>query len=313
MARYMVTGCSIVNDMLYADGRRVSGFIGGSIYVVNGIIPYTDDVLFVTTGGPDYGSFYGDYFRLNGISAEGVQNVLEKTQYTLVEYDEQGQWKERSVYGPEYDGQEEALIIPAYIIKNGGKDVKGIYFESSVDEPVWKGLEDIRRSCPNASIMLEVWTGDTENEEKRKKVLDLLEKVDVYSINRPEAMNLFSVPDEKSALEAVKNFGKPCFFRVGTKGSYMVQDGEAWFAPSVDSDSSVDSTGCGNCSTGGAMYGFCEGFHPLKTAVYANVAAGYNAKQFGPYPHYTDNVKKEMKERAEAILAALEGEYDVSG
>ena len=85
----------------------------------------------------------------------------------------------------------------------------------------------------------------------------------------------------------------------------MIQDGKAWFAPSVESESSVDSTGCGNCSTGASLYGYCEGFHPLKTACYANVAAGVNARQYGPFPEYTPEIKAQMKEEAEKLFQKL--------
>ena len=37
MAKYLVTGSTIVNDMLYADGSKKTGFLGGTLYTVNGI------------------------------------------------------------------------------------------------------------------------------------------------------------------------------------------------------------------------------------------------------------------------------------
>ncbi len=312
MAKYLVTGSTIVNDMLYPDGRRVNGFLGGTLYTVNGILPYTGDLLFLSVAGPDFDGLYGDYFRRNGLRTDGVELSLPKTMYTLVEYSETGQWWEHSVYGREFEERigTSWQIRADQVIRAGGDDVKGIYFESAADEEVWKDLDRIREACPNASVMWEVCTADAEVPERREKALELIRRTDLFSINRPEAMALFGASSEEEALEKLIAFGKPCFFRVGAKGSYMVQDGGAWFAPSVESGTSVDATGCGNCSTGASMYGFCEGFHPLKTAVCANVAAGVNARQYGPFPHYSEEVKEWMRRTAEEMYERLSREAE---
>ena len=306
MAKYRVTGSVIVNDMKYPDGSIVRGFLGGSIYVVNGILPYTDDVLFVSAAGPDFDDLFGDYFKRNGVCS-AIDLCFPKTHYTIVEYSETGEWCEHSIYGEEFEEKygPYPLAKAKYVISHGGEDVKGIYFESSVDEEVWKDLEAMRKACPNAAFMSEIATSDTKDPVQRKKVLDLIQKIDIYSLNRPEAMALFGTESEEESIQAIIDLGKPCFFRLGKKGSCMIQDGKAWFAPSVESESSVDSTGCGNCSTGASLYGYCEGFHPLKTACYANVAAGVNARQYGPFPEYTPEVKAQMKKEAEELFQRL--------
>ncbi len=304
MARYLITGSVIVNDIVYPDGTLARNFLGGSIYTVNGILPYTDDLLFLSAAGPDFDSLYGDYFRKNGLSDEGIEICFPKTHHTLVEYAPSGEWQEHSIYGEEFERLYGLypLARSEYVITQAGKDVKGIYFESGAGEEVWKDLDQMREACPNAVFMAEIATSETKDSESRRKVLDLINRIDMYSINRPEAMALFGTHSEEESAEAIIKLGKPCFFRLGKKGSCMVQDAKAWFAPSVESESSVDSTGCGNCSTGAALYGYCEGLHPLKTACYANVAAGVNARQYGPFPEYTPEVKARMKKDAEDLF-----------
>ena len=303
MARYLITGSVIVNDILYPDGSLVKNFLGGSIYTVNGILPYTDDLLFLSAAGPDFDALYGDYFRKNGLSAEGIEISFPRTHHTLVEYAQSGEWEEHSIYGEEFEKLYGTypLAKSEYVIGHGGEDVKGIYFESGAGEEVWKGLSKMREACPNAIFMAEIATSETRDPESRKKVMELIEKIDMYSINRPEAMALFRTDSEEESIEEIIRLGKPCFFRLGRKGSCMIQDGKAWFAPSVESAGSVDSTGCGNCSTGASLYGYCEGLHPLKTACYANVAAGVNARQYGPFPEYTPEIKAWMKKEAEDL------------
>jgi hypothetical protein len=293
--------------MNYADGSKAEGFLGGTIYTVNGIKPYCDDVLFITTAGPDFDEHFGAYYRRNKLSTEGVKLVLPKTQYNILDYDAEGRWWEYSKYGKEFEQVwgPRALIQAEYVIEFADDQTRGIYFESGVREPVWKSLDDIRRAAPNAHIQWEIPTYDIDSPNRKNEVRELIEQCDLYSINLPESMTFFGTDTEEESIQAILALGKPCFFRVGEKGAYMIQDGKAWFAPSIGVDESVDATGCGNASTGAALYGFCEGLHPLKTTILANLAASLNALQFGPYPLFTDELRAELFEKAEADFAKL--------
>lgn len=301
---YLVTGCTRINDMNYPDGRTVEGFLGGAIYTVNGIKPFCDDVLFLTTAGPDFDDYYGEYFRKNQISTDAVQFILPKTEYTILEYAPDGRWWEYSKYGKEYEEKwaDAALIKSHQVTRYANEKTRGIYFESAVSESVWQGLDDIRAAAPNAKIMWELSTGDCNNPDVRDAVVVMIERLDIYSINLPESMRFFDTQSEAESIEAIINLGKPCFFRVGEKGSYMIQDGKAWFAPAVDPQLSVDATGCGNCSTGTALYGFSEEMHPLMTAIKANLAASLNALQYGPYPQFTEQLRADLNQRARQMF-----------
>ena len=120
----------------------------------------------------------------------------------------------------------------------------------------------------------------------------------MYSINYPEARSLFHVETEEEAVQKIKELKVPCFFRVGSKGSYMIAEGKAEFAASLTVGQIVDPTGCGNCSTAAAMYGWCEGNSLYQTAVMANISAAYNLLQYGPHPAIT----KEVQGQAKALL-----------
>ena len=307
MLKYLVTGCTLLNDMYYPDGHKAEGFLGGTIYTVNGIKPFSDDVLFVTTAGPDFGEYFGEYFQKNTLSTEGVNFVLPKTQYNILEYDTEGRWWEYSKYGKDFEEEwgATALVQGHQIIKHSSKNTSGIYFESGVREPVWKDLADIRKAAPNAKIMWEIPTYDIDNPEVKNDIKELIEKCDIYSLNLPESMTYFGTGSEEESIKAIIALGKPCFFRVGEKGAYMIENNKAWFAPSIGVDQSVDATGCGNCSTGSAMYGFCEGLHPLKSVILANLAASLNAMQFGPYPLFTSELRADLLEKADAEYTRL--------
>jgi sugar/nucleoside kinase (ribokinase family) len=298
--------------MNYADGSKAEGFLGGAIYTASGIKPFCDEVLMITTAGPDFDDSFGGYYRQNNLSLDGVNFVLPKTPYNILDYHADGRWWEYSKYGPDFEKEwgPKALIQASFVLRHANEQTRGIYFESASREPVWKNLAEIRNAAPNARIMWEVPTPDIDDPEAKKHISDLIDKVDIYSLNLPESMTYFGTNSEQESIAAIIALGKPCFFRVGEKGAYMIEDGEGWFAPSVGVDQSVDPTGCGNCSTGTAMYGFCEGLHPLKTVILANLAASLNALQYGPYPSFTAELRAMLLERAEGDFRRLaEGKH----
>ena len=94
-------------------------------------------------------------------------------------------------------------------------------------------------------------------------------------------------------------------FRVGEKGLYTIAEGRHWFVPSVGSETAVDPTGCGNCSTGASLYAFCEGYDPLMIGVMANVAAAYNVRQYGPYPLFDEKARLEALKMSEELYREL--------
>ncbi|MGI5888085.1 MAG: carbohydrate kinase family protein [Oscillospiraceae bacterium] len=303
--RYVVTGAMILNDMEYADGHKVKGFLGGTIYSFNGIKPYTDDVLFVTVVGPDYDKEIGDYFRTNGISFDGIIVGVPKTQYSTVKYKPSGEWKEYSIYGEDYwaEWSELSKLTKDRVLPHISSDTKGIYMEASAKgAEYWNYIDDIRKKAPGVNIMWEVYTSDTNDHSMEDAVIKRARSVDMYSLNLPESMNLFGTKSEEESIQRIKEIGVPCFFRCGTKGAYMIQDGKAWFSPSVGTENSVDATGCGNCSTACSLYGYTEGFHPLKTVIYANIAASLNAAQYGPYPHYTKELREKIVKEANEMF-----------
>lgn len=305
--KYLVTGCTRINDINFPDGRTVKGFLGGALFAANGIKPYCDDVLLISTAGSDFDDFYGDYFRANKISVQGMQFILPKTEYTTLDYAEDGRWWEYSIYGKDYEKKwfPRALIKADYVIEHADRETLGVYFESGVRESVWQDIDRIRESAPDAKIMWELPTGDCENPDLRSEVLALVKNVDIYSLNLPESLHFFETNSEVESIDAIIALGKPCFFRVGEKGAYMIEDGKAWFAPALDVAESVDATGCGNCSTGAAMFGFCEGLHPLMTVIKANLAATLNARQYGPYPKFTEELRVEINKRADQLFESL--------
>lgn len=301
--KYVVVGGTILNDMLYADGSTASGYLGGTIYSVNGVRPYEDDVLYVTKTGPNYMEEMGEYLTNNNLSTAGIHATLPKTIWSRVEYKPSGEWFEYSIYD-DYsfdDWARDAKFTDEEILAHIGPDTKGMYVEGHNPE----FLDKIHAISPDCKAMWEISTRHCNEPEFHEQTMKGIAECDIYSLNKPESMNLFGTKSEEESVQRIIELGKPCFFRVGTGGSYMIQDGKAWFAPLIDFGKSVDATGCGNCSTAAAMYGYAEGLHPLMTAIKANIASGINAAQFGPYLHFTPELRERINEIAQQVFDQL--------
>ena len=110
----------------------------------------------------------------------------------------------------------------------------------------------------------------------------LLERVDAFSLNGPEACALFGVDGDEAAVDALLALRVPLvIFRVGKRGLYVLKDGEVLFAPSFEKYPVVDVTGCGNTSTASGFYAFWEGKDIYDIAAYANVASAHNLRVYG--------------------------------
>lgn len=287
--KYIVCGPSIVNEVVCADGTERGPLLGGSVFCVAGIRIWTPSCGYVSNVGDDFESFYGSWFTANGISTEKLSRPLPHTWHTKLIYGDEGIHSETSIYGEDDEEVLDALdIISAeQVAKACDPDTLGIYIESREQSEFWQEVELVRQAT-DAKIMWEIPTSALMDSARHEGVRATIEKTDFYSINLPEAKAFFGVDDEQSAIKAIQELGKPCFFRVGSKGSYMVTADEAAFAPSLTVGEIVDPTGCGNASTAAALYGLCEGLEPQAVARAANISAAFNLLQYGPYPEVTE-------------------------
>ena len=272
---YLVGGVTITNDITYADGSVTKKQLGGGIFALEGVRLWTDKVLYITNVGPDYEQFYGQWMRENNLSLEGANPCLEHTHYTDLYYRPDGTFMEISKYGGEtFAGNGEHAVKP-WQFEQFAEGVKGIYLDEHAGDALWPGVLACRDKF-GFQLMWEIPTRDLENPEYYDDVRQLIKKVDLYSLNKPESFLFFGVKNEEDAVKEIMKLGVPCFYRVGKKGSYMIADGQAAFAPSVDIGAPADPTGCGNCSTASALYCWCEGCDPLMTAIMSNIAAAHN-------------------------------------
>lgn len=145
---------------------------------------------------------------------------------------------------------------------------------------------------------------ELEHNNGWEDVREICKLADYFSCNLNEASALLGIPASGRRRSSRSCCG--CRWSRSSsgwaaRGSYALYGNTATFVPAVDIGRPVDPTGCGNCSTGSAMYAYTEGFDPIMTAVMANIAAAYNVLQYGPYPHFTEQTRREAVALAEKL------------
>lgn len=300
--KYVCIGVSIVDDIIYADGRRVNGVIGGGgFYAYTGLLMVEPESIYLTGAGPDYPDLFGDWYRRNGASFDGFYSVASESLKQVIAYDAEGNY--HAVEGPFVDCMDEMFDICTL----GGKELepfldglKGIYTANS-----WlrqsPGVAQQRKQH-GFKVMWEYVPLKQADLDAGHTIDVYLQNCDIWSINRPEAFELFGVDTVEDAISAITAIPVPCLFRVGENGAYMIMNGEVLHLGKVVHDPTLEDvspTGCGNTSIASAMWAFSEGKSPREILAIANTVSGVNAMYDGPVPLIDDELRRMIFERAE--------------
>lgn len=181
--------------------------------------------------------------------------------------------------------------------------MKGVYLAQNADRTFWSRLGAVKLR-DGFKLMWEIeapWC----HPYYMKDIQEICETyVDAFSINIQEAQLLFNCAGEEACIQNLQQL-KVSFtlFRVGSKGLYVVTPDEAIMLSPAPGPV-VDPTGCGNTSTGAALYAFGEGHDPLMIGIMANVGASMNIRQYGIIPNF-----KKIREEAFAMSKSLYEQY----
>ncbi len=299
---YIVAGYNMITDIYYPDGRVEKASPGGSFYSAAGIKMWRDSVAYIGTAGSDFNDYYGRFFSDNEIPTF-ISEVLPKTLSYDLMYAQDGSWTEKCSYGEEFEAMAKDIgrITPEMFAPHCDENTKGIYIEASLSAKIADNFPEVKKLIPDGKLMWEVNTEDLFDPTKKEAIIERINQVDIYSVNFHEAKAFWGVESLEEVIFEIRRTGKPCFLRLGEKGAGMVTEEYAVFAPPVNVEKSVDPTGCGNCSTAASLIGFAEGLDPFEGVMMANISAGFNALQVGPWPQVDENTRKaayEMLEKA---------------
>lgn len=312
---YLACGNIMSDRIRERDGTYSEWNMGGpAFYALSGMRLWTPEVKLVCKTGADYADSYGKWMDDNHVTRESVRvETEEHTRFTL-RYNSDGTFTPQAHFSMEHLGY---LKTHADDIDEAaaGYRIRGMYMAHGCDAAVWKNLRRVKQKH-GFRIMWEIeYAGlyrrrsGISREHMLEKIGHVLETADAWSLNHNEAADLFDLPreDDEAVIHRLQMLPAAfTFYRVGSRGSYAVTKTDAYFVPSVlPAGPAVDPTGCGNCSTGAAGYAYFQGEHPAMAAAMANVAAGFNAAQRGPYPLYTEEKMRLARRTADELFEQI--------
>ena len=305
MSEYLACGNIMSDAVDFGDGSFSEFHLGGpAFFALTGARLFTKSCALVTRTGADYTDGYGAWLRLHGLPEDDVKVVNDRVTYSYLKYNPDGSYQSRSPLGLDLLGFQRST--PEDIAEAAKPDTKAAYLAFAADLTVWRKLARFKEE-KGFQMMWEIMPSGL-SPEVYPKVREISEMVEMFSLNSKEASQLLLIPredDEGIINELMKLKFQMIFYRVGKRGAYVVTPTDAVFCPAIDAPATVDPTGCGNCSTGAAMYAWAEGCSPKKTAVMANVAAGLSAAQYGPIPLIDGALMNKAAELTEEYLKKL--------
>ncbi|MGJ4850448.1 carbohydrate kinase family protein [Bacillota bacterium Meth-B3] len=313
---YVIAGNVMLDKVIFLDasesGRENIG--GPATFAYSGVRIWTDSVMQCSNVGADYEPLFAPWIELNRVETAGYKVVCDRCNHSIMRFiDKSGAY---AAYPPDEEvGEEERWLkndawqdfgymktspeqIEAFTKKAG---VKGVYVAQNADRTFWKKLTAIKQR-DGFKLMWEIeapWAFKHYLQDIREICRDA---VDIFSINIGEAQNLFECEGDEACIAGLQALEVDMtLFRVGDRGLYVVTANDAIYLPPAPGPV-VDPTGCGNTSTGSALYAYAEGKDPLMVGIMANVASGQNIRQYGVVPDFAA-IREESYRLAEALYA----------
>ncbi|POP32038.1 carbohydrate kinase family protein [Lactonifactor longoviformis] len=285
---YVVVSTAVMDDMTLADGTYMGKLLGGAgIYALCGAKLWTDQVILVTGTGQDLYDRHKSWFEKNQLSTEGITIKSEYSPISILQYQENGERTETPLYGAEHYQWMEA--VPREIEPHC-RDAKGVYIFKGTDSGYWNEILDLKKQY-GFRILWEL-NGDYACPQYANAVRSIAEGIDVFSINAAEAKRLFGC-EEAEAVERLRSMGVPLvYYRRGSKGAYMITSREIQDVPGVQNLAVIDSTGGGNSSSAGVLYGYCEGLGPKECGILGSISAASCITQYAVPENIDDGLRR---------------------
>lgn len=294
---YVIATTVSTDEIYLADGTVLKNQPGSAgFYALAGVRVFTDQVTVCGGIGSDYLQRHGDWYQKNRVSTKGLVIRSNISPTTVIHYYPDGSRTDEPNIGLE---EFRALDpSPDEVFQCCSQNTKGVYV-----------FKDMDRDYLDAMIGGKIRFGyklmwEISEDACRPDNIDVIEAylkdIDVFSINRKEAMLLYGTENEAEAemrlSSAAPNW---VFFRRGSEGAHMLADGRIYNCPSIPNILVTDATGGGNSSSGAVLYAACEGYGPQMAGCMGSAAAAEIIAQFGVPEQYTEEMTKKALERAE--------------
>lgn len=296
---YVIAGNVMLDKVVFLDASSPdSESIGGpATFAYSGVRIWTDSVIQCSNLGADYGTLFKPWLKANRVETAGYKIVCDRCNHSVMHFVDQG---------GEYAGplQREETEAERWLKNDAWQDfgymktrpedleqftrnarVKGVYVAQNADRVYWAKMRDIKKR-DGFKLMWEI-EGPWAHQHYLGDIRDICRaSVDLFSINLDEAQRLFACEGDAACIAGLQQLDVDLtLFRVGKRGLYALTKEQAVYLPPAPGPI-VDPTGCGNTSTGAALYAYAEGMNALMVGVMANVAASQNIRQYGVIPNF---------------------------
>lgn len=319
---YVIAGNVMLDKVVFLDGN-VSGreSIGGpATFAYSGVRIWTDNVMQCSNLGADYETLFTPWIEKNNVVTDGYKVICDRCNHSIMYFkDKSGAYMTRDeirAYEETLPEEEKEALkwlkndawqdfgymktSPEEIERwTKGGNVKGVYVAQNADRTFWKKLSAIKER-DGFKLMWEI-EGPWAHVHYLQDVKEICAAaIDIFSLNIEEAQVLFDCEGDEACIKALQELDVDMtLFRVGQRGAYIVTKDDAFLLPPAPGPV-VDPTGCGNTSTGGALYAYAEGKDPLMVGIMANIASSMNIRQYGIIPDMV-GVREECYKMAEEL------------
>ena len=131
--------------------------------------------------------------------------------------------------------------------------------------------------------------------KRHAQVLKKIEETDAFSMNLNEAKVFFGLDTLDHVLEELHKIGKPCFFRAGEKGAYMLQDGQTVFSAGCWHSRKRRPHGLWKLLDSGLISGLCRRVWPLADRCYGKCGGGFQRTAVWPWPLVMPQARSEAR------------------
>ena len=301
MYRFIAVSTAVTDDLHLADGTHIGVRLGGAgIYAFSGIRLWTESVLQVTGVGEDFSPTYGGWFARNRCSMEGLLVKDPHTAVSNVQYLPDGERVETPRYGGEHYRALEAT--PAEL-EPFFQTAEGVYIFKDMPPGYWDAILAMKRRY---GFTLE-WelNADVARPGCEAQLRSIARQCDILSLNRTEACHLLGTQDIQEAASRLQGWEVPLIYlRMGGDGAKVLSGGGQWDIPCVKNVKVADPTGAGNSSSGGVLYGWCQGESPLLCGIRGAISAACCIEQYGP-PDFSPEKTAAAEALAKSMLQEL--------
>lgn len=297
--RYAILSHVIIDDVEHADGSTETGHPGGAgTYAAAGAALLADpgQVGIVASVGATEWDALAAEFRHLGVSTGSLASVAAPTPRSLLRYFADGEREEIPRHGQEHFN---AMTPLPKNISQEWDGLQGLYVFHDADPQFWTDIRSYTSEHP-VTVLWEV-SADACRPGNWEAVAAILESVDIFSINRSEALALCGTESLPTAVARLRGTGTTVLLRLGEDGSMGLREEETVCVRPAPT-AVVDPTGGGNSYSGAALVAYLETRGDLEATVrLASSAASRIISQFG-LPDTDEAVRTYVREQAHSVV-----------